>query len=233
MRRSGDRATREPACGAARGGLRIANPSTNYTHTDSLKAKQATRKVLMGGIRVISGIAKGRRLRLVPGESTRPISDRVKEALFNIIGADVEGAWMLDLFAGTGSVGIEALSRGAAGVLLVDNDARAISTTQANLKATGLADRAEVVRADAFRLLSEVPRRTFDFAYIAPPQYRELASRAVMLLDTYPGWLNPDAWVIAQVHPKEYRTLELANLRESDQRRYGSTLLVFYELPGS
>jgi 16S rRNA (guanine(966)-N(2))-methyltransferase RsmD len=187
----------------------------------------------MSGIRVISGSARGLRLRLVPGESTRPISDRVKESLFDILGADVRDAWMLDLFAGTGSVGIEALSRGAAGVLLVDNDARAIVTVQANLKSTGLAGRAEVVRADAFALLSEAPRCKFDYVYIAPPQYHELWSRAVAMLDARPGWLNPDAWAIAQMHPKEYRALELANLRESDQRRYGSTLLVFYEFAGS
>jgi len=69
--------------------------------------------------------------------------------------------------------------------------------------------------------------------YVAPPQYHELWSRAVMMLDAHPGWLNPDAWVIAQMHPKEYHGLELARLLESDQRKYGSTLLVFYELPGS
>jgi 16S rRNA (guanine966-N2)-methyltransferase len=187
----------------------------------------------MSGIRVISGSARGLRLRLVPGESTRAISDRVKESLFDILGADVQDAWMLDLFAGTGSVGIEALSRGAAGVLLVDNDARAVGTVQANLKTTGLAGRAEAVRADAFVLLSEAPRRKFDYVYIAPPQYHDLWSRAVAMLDARAGWLNPDAWVIAQMHPKEYHGLELANLRESDQRRYGSTLLVFYEFPGS
>jgi len=186
----------------------------------------------MSGIRVISGIARGRRLRLVPGESTRPISDRVKESLFNIIGVEIEDAWLLDLFAGTGSVGIEALSRGAAGVWLVDNDRRAISTVRANLESTGLGGKAEVVQGDAFALLGGKPRRKFDYVYVAPPQYHELWSRAVMMLDGHPAWLNPDAWVIAQVHPKEYRDLALTCLRVADQRKYGSTLLVFYELPG-
>jgi 16S rRNA (guanine(966)-N(2))-methyltransferase RsmD len=187
----------------------------------------------MSGIRVISGTARGRRLRLVPGESTRPINDRVKESLFNIIGADVQDAWVLDLFAGTGSVGIEALSRGAAGALLIDNDPGAIGTVQANLDATGLTGKGEVLRADAFALLGQAPGRKFDYVYIAPPQYHELWSRAVALLDAHPKWLNPDAWVIAQMHPKEYQGLELARLHESDQRKYGSTLLVFYEFPGS
>jgi 16S rRNA (guanine966-N2)-methyltransferase len=186
----------------------------------------------MAGIRVISGVAKGRRLKLVPGEGTRPVSDRVKEALFNILGADVREAWVLDLFAGTGSVAIEALSRGAAGAVLVDQEARAIRTLHENLESTQLAGRAEVIRADAFLLLEEAPRRQFDYVYVAPPQYRELWSRAVTMIDSNSGWLNPDAWVIAQIHPKEFRELELAHLRLADQRRYGSTLLVFYEFPG-
>jgi 16S rRNA (guanine966-N2)-methyltransferase len=186
----------------------------------------------MAGLRVISGSARGRRLRLVPGESTRPISDRVKESLFNILGADVQDSWMLDLFAGTGSVGIEALSRGAAGALLVDSDPRAVATLHANLKATGMTGKAEVLRSDAFGLLGQAPRRKFDYVYIAPPQYHELWLRAVGMLDAHPGCLNPDAWVIAQIHPKEYRDLDLVHLHEIDQRKYGSTLLVFYEFPG-
>jgi 16S rRNA (guanine(966)-N(2))-methyltransferase RsmD len=186
----------------------------------------------MAGIRIIGGIAKGRRLRLVQGEGTRPVSDRVKESLFNIIGADIEQAWMLDLFAGTGSVGIEALSRGAAGVTLVDHDVRAIATLRANLKSTGLEGKGNVVRADAFALLAAPPLRRFDYVYIAPPQYNELWSRAVTMLDAHPNWLHPDAWVVAQIHPKEHRELALAHLKPVDQRKYGSTLLVFYELPG-
>jgi 16S rRNA (guanine(966)-N(2))-methyltransferase RsmD len=186
----------------------------------------------MAGIRVISGSAKGHKLRPVPGEVTRPVSDRVKESLFNILGADIEGAWLLDLFAGTGSVGIEALSRGAAGAVFVDNDARAIDSARGNLEATGLANRAEVRRGDAFSLLEGTPRRKFDYVYVAPPQYHDLWSRAVLMLDGRTGWLNPDAWVIAQMHPKEFRELQLARLREADRRKYGSTLLVFYEFPG-
>jgi 16S rRNA (guanine966-N2)-methyltransferase len=101
-------------------------------------------------IRVISGVAKGRKLKMVPGDSTRPIMDRVKEALFNILGTGVVGCTFLDLFAGTGSVGIEALSRGADRVLLIDKDRMAIRTIRENLALTGLANRAETLRADAF-----------------------------------------------------------------------------------
>jgi 16S rRNA (guanine(966)-N(2))-methyltransferase RsmD len=187
----------------------------------------------MQGPRVISGTAKGRRLRLVPGEGTRPITDRVKESLFNILGADVRESWLLDLFSGTGSVGIEALSRGAAGALLVDKDPRAVATIQENLRATGLGDRAEVIRADAFELLQRMPRRPVDYVYIAPPQYHDLWARALSDLDAHTGWLNPDAWVIVQIDPKEARDLALRHLVEVQRRKYGSTLLVFYEFPGT
>jgi len=170
---------------------------------------------------------------MVPGEGTRPVSDRVKVSLFDILGADLQGAWFLDLFAGTGGVAIEALSRGAAGSLIVDKDPRAIATIRANLLATGLDGRAEVLRADGFQLLERPPHRAFDYVYVAPPQYHDLWARAVMALDIHTGWLNPDALVIIQIHPKEWHDISLAHLLESDRRKYGSTLLVFFELPGT
>lgn len=182
----------------------------------------------MSGLRVIAGSARGRKLRSVPGDSTRPITDRTKGALFNIIGADILQASFLDLFAGTGAVGIEALSRGANWARFLDLSREAVRTIQANLADTGLQDRAEVLRMDAFQMLAATPDRTFDYVYIAPPQYRGLWQRALLALDAHPDWLSADAWVIAQIHPKEYLALNLQHLVEMDQRRYGSTLLVFY-----
>ncbi|MEJ2011897.1 MAG: 16S rRNA (guanine(966)-N(2))-methyltransferase RsmD [Anaerolineales bacterium] len=188
----------------------------------------------MAGIRVISGSAKGRRLHMVPGEGTRPVPDRVKEALFNIIGPQIEGAFMLDLFAGTGSVGIEALSRGAERVDFVDRDRRAIHTIQTNLELTHLDEHARVIHKDSFLWLEGKTRLgAYDYVYVAPPQYQKLWSRSVLTLDQDITILHPDAWVIAQIHPKEYEQLTLANLVEFDQRKYGSTLLVFYECPSS
>ena len=181
-------------------------------------------------MRVISGKAKGFKLRPVPGEGTRPIMDRVKESLFNIIGADIEGASLWDLFGGTGSVGIEALSRGAAYVRFVDKSQAAIKTIQANLKSTRLAgENVEVIRADALTYLRRDPDRRFEYSYIAPPQHKTLWHEALLAFDARPGWLSPDAWVIAQIHPVEYKPMSLKNLVEFDQRRYGSTLLVFFE----
>jgi 16S rRNA (guanine(966)-N(2))-methyltransferase RsmD len=183
----------------------------------------------MPGLRVISGKARGRKLRLVPGETTRPITDQVKEALFNILGPDIQGAILLDLFAGTGSVGIEALSRGAAFVRFVDLYRSPAATVRANLAHTGLEADAEVLQMDAFQLLDRQPDRAFDYVYIAPPQYQELWKRALLALDAHPEWLSGDAWVIAQIHPVEYEDLALQTIVEFDQRRYGSTMLVFYE----
>lgn len=183
----------------------------------------------MCSLRVIAGEAKGRKLRSVPGDTTRPITDRTKESLFNILGGDVTGSTMLDLFAGTGSVGIEALSRGAEYVRFVDNNLLAIKTVQLNLSNTKLENQAQVLKKDAFVFLNSTPDRAFDYVYIAPPQYKGLWKRALEGLDNSPGWLSEDAWVIVQVHPMEYETVELTNLQEFDQRRYGSTLLIFFQ----
>ncbi len=181
---------------------------------------------------MIAGAARGRRLRSVPGEATRPITDRVKEALFNIIGPDIKGASLLDLFAGTGSVGIEALSRGAARVVFVDVHTRAIETIRTNLDLTRLGEGAEVVRGDAFGYLADQSRPPFDYIFLAPPQYQGILARAIPVIDAHPRCLNPDGWVIAQLDPKESLELSLTSLVEFDRRRYGNTLLVFYELPG-
>jgi 16S rRNA (guanine966-N2)-methyltransferase len=186
----------------------------------------------MAALRVIAGSAKGRKLRMVPGGGTRPIGDRVKEALFNIVGADVSGARVLDLFAGTGSVGIEALSRGAASAVFVDNSARAIATVEGNLLTTGLRDRATITRGDAFAFLGGYRDEPFDYIYVAPPQFQGQWARALARIDARPQVLNLDAWVIVQIHPREVTPIALDRLVEIDRRRYGNTLLWFFELPG-
>lgn len=179
-------------------------------------------------MRVISGSAKGRNLQSVPGDSTRPITDRVKEALFNILGADVVDAQFLDLFGGTGGVGIEALSRGAARVIFIEKNRKAQETIKANLLHTHLNDRAEIVRGDAFTYLAGPPR-VFHYIYVAPPQYQRLWAHALELIDAQPAWLAEDGEVIVQIHPKEYEAVPLVNFEEIEQRKYGSTWLVFYE----
>src|SRR5512144_2789619 len=117
-------------------------------------------------LRVIAGSAKGRRLKSVPGDTTRPITDRVKEALFNIIGPDAIDSRWWDMFAGTGAVGIEALSRGAAFARFTDLNRAPVDTIKANLAATAFSGRAEVRRANAFTLLTSQPDATFDYIYV-------------------------------------------------------------------
>jgi len=184
----------------------------------------------MSTLRVISGTARGRRLKTVPGDTTRPITDRVKESLFNILGPDIQGSVLLDLFAGTGAVGIEALSRGADFVRFVDRNRLPIKIVRENLKTTDLTQKSQVLQMDAFAVLKGVIDRQFDYVYIAPPQYKGMWKQALQLLDERPEWLVNDAWVIVQIHPIEFESVSLKNLVEFDQRRYGSTILVFYEL---
>jgi len=180
-------------------------------------------------LRVITGSAKGRKLKDVPGDTTRPITDRVKEALFNILAGDVINSNWWDLFAGTGAIGIEALSRGASFVRFSDLNRLPVEIIRQNVAHCGFSARAEINRGDAFVLLSAGPTRQFDYLYIAPPQYKEMWSRALSLLDANPGWLSENAWVIVQIHPREYLKLPLKNLQKLEERKYGSTLLVFYE----
>ena len=181
-------------------------------------------------MRVIAGSARGMRLQTVPGDSTRPIMDRVKEALYSIIGTGIRGANFLDLYAGTGSVGIEALSRGADYALFVEIDRAALRVIHANLARTRLADRARVMRRSAFKLLESPPERDFDYIFVAPPQYRGMWLKTLRSLDRQPSWQSENSLVITQIDSREYQEEpNLVNLRLVDQRRYGNTMLLFYE----
>jgi 16S rRNA (guanine(966)-N(2))-methyltransferase RsmD len=179
-------------------------------------------------IRVIAGSAKGRKLKLVPGDSTRPIMDKVKESLFNIIGRNIYGAVFLDLFAGTGSVGIEALSRGAAKAVFIDLERKAIQTIQDNLTATKFTEKAIVKRADALKIVSETPSEHYDFVYIAPPQYKNLWLDVMQALDANETWIRKDTEFIVQIDPSEEVAVDFKHFQATDQRRYGNTLLWFF-----
>jgi 16S rRNA (guanine(966)-N(2))-methyltransferase RsmD len=181
-------------------------------------------------MRVIAGSAKGRPLASVPGESTRPITDRVKAALFSILTSQdmIEDRRYLDLFGGTGAVGIEALSRGAAEVVFCERDRNALRILKQNLETTGLSDHATVIPGDAFAYLKAGQPAPFDVIYIAPPQYKGWWLTALQALDARPALLTPDGAAIVQVFPKEWSEAPLAALAVADRRRYGSTELVFY-----
>jgi 16S rRNA (guanine966-N2)-methyltransferase len=190
-------------------------------------------------VRVVGGSARGKTLLLVPGKGTRPILDRVKTALFDILRPRIAGMRLLDLFAGSGSVGIEALSQGAAHCTFTDLGREAIATIKKNLDSTGLSANATVRQTNALDFLKTTPG-PFDLIYIAPPQYKNLWIEALQRLDARPELLSapdpddPDnaespGLAIAQIDPREYQTIDLATLRETRQKRYGNTLLVFFE----
>lgn len=180
-------------------------------------------------MRVIAGKAKGRKLRSVPGPGTRPITDRGKSALFSIFAEDVQGAQFLDLFAGTGQVGIEALSRGADHAVFVELGHAALRVIRSNLTATELIDQAQIVRGDVFQYLAGTPQ-PFDYIYIAPPQYRGLWIQTLQVIDRFPQWLAEDGWAVVQINPVEDEPVVLKNLVRFDQRRYGGVMICFYML---
>jgi 16S rRNA (guanine966-N2)-methyltransferase len=196
-------------------------------------------------MRVVTGEAKGRKLKTPKTVGTRPIMDRVKTALFDILSTQVKDVYFLDLFAGTGSVGIEALSRGARHATFIEMNPKILKLVRENLQITQLADRAETLQSDAFKflqvhqLLQPSPNRpslaasrhqAYNIIYVAPPQYEELAARALALIDSS-TLLTQDGLVILQIHPKEradVAAVECQHLALTDERRYGSTLLMFY-----
>jgi len=177
---------------------------------------------------VIAGTAKGRPLRPPRTSATRPITDRAKESLFAILGPRLPGARFLDLFAGTGGVGIEALSRGCAQATFVERSRQALDGIRHNLEVTGLAARAEVAARDVFAYLRDAPS-PFEVIFVAPPQWRDLWPRAVTLLDREPGWLAGEAVVVAQHDPAESTALDLAHLTVTDERSYGRVTFTFFQ----
>jgi 16S rRNA (guanine966-N2)-methyltransferase len=175
-------------------------------------------------VRVVAGRYGGRTLVAPRGRATRPTSDRVREALFSIL-ADVTGARVLDLFAGSGALAIEALSRGAAEAVLVDSSAAAIAAVRANLEGLGLV--AEVVREPALRFLRHAPGqlREYDLIFLDPP-YRHAGSLATELTTALRPVLALGARVVSESDRRQPLDLGLELL---DERRYGDTLIRIHE----
>jgi 16S rRNA (guanine966-N2)-methyltransferase len=180
--------------------------------------------------RVIAGTAKGIRLR-APGPGTRPLSDRVKQTLFAILEPDLPGATFLDLFAGSGAAGIEALSRGAASATFVEKDQGAAAVIDANLKATALAGpAAAVVRWDVIRWLDEPhANESFDIVVIDPPYAEtDLLARVLDLLGAATAPLSPGARVVAKHFWRDQPQQRIGMLAAERDRRFGETALTFY-----
>jgi 16S rRNA (guanine966-N2)-methyltransferase len=174
----------------------------------------------MSKLRVSGGQARGRRLKAP--RNIRPTQGMVKQALFNIVGPRIADARVLDLFAGSGAIGIEALSRGAAHVTFVDQQSRGLVILRQNLDALGFKDRSHVVRGDVVRWLEASPEavRGADFVFLDPPYEDVVLDRALRALDASDG----DAVIFAE-HSRRQSLPELGRLRIDRQRRYGDTVV--------
>jgi 16S rRNA (guanine966-N2)-methyltransferase len=171
-------------------------------------------------MRIVAGEFKGRRLRMPRGAPTRPTADRVREALFSMLG-DVGGARVLDLYAGSGALGIEALSRGAASAVFVERDPRAAAAIQANLDAIGA--RAEVSRQDALAFVRR-DRRSYDLVFCDPP-YDSGPRIAGRLAESLPALLSKDARIVTESDKRNPIELPFPLLRE---RTYGDTRIAIH-----
>lgn len=177
-------------------------------------------------MRVITGTARGVQLKTPLGMQTRPTADRVKEALFSIIQFDIPGVHVLDLFGGTGQLGIEALSRGAASAVFVDQSEQACALIRENLKRTRLTDNAQVIRADYMAYLEHC-RDRFDIIFLDPPYaevFLENAIKKIVEIDI----LQTRGIILAERPLGKEISLDFPGFTRSKDYKYGSTLLTLY-----
>jgi len=183
-------------------------------------------------MRVTAGAAKGTRLRAGARAATRPTSDMVKEAIFNALAPRLDGARVLDLFAGTGGLGIEAVSRGAAEAVFVERDPRSAAAIRENLRAARLAERGAVRRANALTEVADLAREgaRFDVIVLDPPYGQGLQARALRAVAAA-GVLAPGGVAVVEGHWRDDPG-EVEGLRRTRSARYGETGVWFYEAGG-
>lgn len=177
----------------------------------------------MSKLRVSGGEARGRRLKAP--KNIRPTQGMVKQAIFNMVGPRIEGATVLDLFAGSGALGIEALSRGAASVTFVDQQPRGLAILRQNLDALGFKERARLVRGDVVRWLeaSSDAVRSADFVFLDPPYEDVVLDRSLQVLDR-----ELESGTVLAEHSRRQQLPELQRLRVDRQRRYGDTVVTVF-----
>lgn len=182
-------------------------------------------------MRVISGIARGKNLKAPPGNETRPITDMIKEALFNVLGPDIQGTDFLDLFAGSGSVGIEALSRGADRVVFIDNSSLAVKVIQANLAHCHFTEKHEVFKNDVFKAVDRLKKdsRWFDYIYIDPPFTQENIFPEIMRKMDGTQLLKDQGTLIIRTPRKMEMPAALKNLQRVRHNHYGESTLHYYQ----
>jgi 16S rRNA (guanine966-N2)-methyltransferase len=180
-------------------------------------------------MRVIAGTLKGRPLKAVPGSGTRPTTDKVKESIFNMLGPFFEGGIGLDLFAGSGGLGIEALSRGLDKVVFVDKDSKALHTIKTNLKDCDLMDHSEVYRNDANRALKAIVKReiTFDYIFLDPPYKQKKLEELVSFIDEH-NLLNENGFVLCEYSSDSKPSNEIGRLHKVKEETYGMIGISIY-----
>ncbi|WP_232696982.1 16S rRNA (guanine(966)-N(2))-methyltransferase RsmD [Brevibacillus daliensis] len=180
-------------------------------------------------MRVISGEHRGRTLAAVPGTSTRPTTDKVKESIFNMIGPYFDGEWALDLYAGTGGLGIEALSRGAMKAVFVDSDAKAFATVKQNVTLLKLMDRAEIYRSDAGRALKALAKKEvrFDLVFLDPPYAKQNLEHEIGELQER-NLLADDAWIVTEHDIKVTLPEQIGQCEQHRISKYGDTTVTIY-----
>ncbi|MCP8970265.1 16S rRNA (guanine(966)-N(2))-methyltransferase RsmD [Ectobacillus ponti] len=181
-------------------------------------------------MRVVSGKCKGHPLRAVPGTGTRPTTDKVKESIFNIIGPYYEGGTVLDLFGGSGGLGIEALSRGMEKAIFVDKDMKAVQTIRQNLESCRLTEFAEVYRNEAERALKALVKRgiRFDLVLLDPPYKGQKIAALIGIMDQH-DLLQPQAVIMAEHAVEETLPDRIGALARTRYENYGITAISIYE----
>lgn len=180
-------------------------------------------------MRIISGRARGQRLKVPKGPALRPTAARVKEALFDILPHDLSGRTILDLFAGTGNLSLEALSRGAAEVVLVDTSRHAVQAIRDNLRRLGFSEKASVWAAPVLKALRALARKRkkFHLVFLDPPYEKGIVKSAMRALGEI-DLLEKNGLVILEHSVREEIDHSYGNLALEDQRRYGTTMLSFF-----
>ncbi|SEJ07599.1 16S rRNA (guanine(966)-N(2))-methyltransferase RsmD [Propionispira arboris] len=175
-------------------------------------------------MRIITGKAKGCKLKTPKGMSTRPTADRIKESLFNILNADIAGTHVLDIFAGTGNLGLEALSRGAIDAVFIDQSVDSVNIIKQNAEHTKLTEATEIIKCDVFTAMKKLQRlgKKFDIVFCDPPYNKNLCQKALLLFDEM-DLLTSEALVIMEHAAEDSLELNLQNIVLFRNQRYGAT----------
>ncbi len=182
-------------------------------------------------MRIISGTARGTKLFTLEGETTRPTLDRVKESMFNIIQNEVQNSIFIDLFSGSGAIGLEAASRGAKRVILCDKSKQAINIINKNIEKTHIKEKVELYNLDYELLLKTKIKEQADIIYIDPPYKSDFAINAVnIILEN--GLVSEHSTIIIETDEEEkiLRELEKIEIKITDKRKYGRAILIFLKI---